>query len=369
MGRKTGFIWHEKTMWHASAPASGFTAIRGQAQPGVHFENAETKRRLKNMLDGHGITEQLTGIPAAEVDESVLLRFHTPEYVTRIREMSEHMGGDAGESTLFGPGSFDIARLTVGACVAGAHAVTDGAVDNGYVLTRPPGHHAERDQGRGFCIFSNIALAIMDLIAHKKVEKVAVVDWDVHHGNGTEQAFYDRNDVLTISIHQDRLYPTDTGDVSDNGSGAGEGYNINVPLPPGSGGGAYHHVLDRVVLPALADFKPDLIVIACGYDASNYDPLGNMMLLSTHYAEMTNKIMAAADDLCNGRLLACHEGGYSKSYVPYCGVATIDALRQGDSGIVDLSSLFPENSWQALQPHQEEAVNTVVDGPLKRLVG
>ncbi|MEM1435839.1 MAG: class II histone deacetylase, partial [Pseudomonadota bacterium] len=274
----------------------------------------------------------------------------------------------AGDSAPFGPGSFELACRAAGACVAGAHAVMGGQVDNAYVLTRPPGHHAERDQGRGFCLFGNIALAILDLLAHGKAERVAVVDWDVHHGNGTEQAFYNRADVLTISLHEDRLYPAESGALEDNGAGAGAGFNINVPLPPGSGAGAYTAALERVVVPAFEAFRPDLIVIACGFDSSHFDPMGHMLLLSPHYAAFTTRLLGLADALCGGRVLCCHEGGYSESYVPFCGVATIDTLRGADSGVRDRYAEGSDFVWQALQPHQSAVVDAAVAGPLATLV-
>jgi acetoin utilization deacetylase AcuC-like enzyme len=355
-------------MWHTTGPSSGIFSVHGQMQPGTHVENAETKRRLKNLLDGYGVTAALTAIASEAVDDAVLERFHTSDYIDRIRVLSRQNGGQAGDSAPFGPGSFDLACRAVGAAVAGAHAVMAGQVDNAYVLTRPPGHHAERDQGRGFCLFGNIALAILDLLAQRKVERVAVVDWDVHHGNGTEQAFYDRADVLTISLHQDRLYPADTGGLTDNGADAGLGFNINVPLPPGSGQGAYAAALDRVVVPALQAFRPDLIVIACGFDSSYFDPMGHMLLLSPHYAAFTTQLLELANELCNGRLLCCHEGGYSESYVPFCGVATIDVLRGVDSGVRDRFADGGDYVWQALQPHQSAAVDAVAAGPLAALL-
>ena len=146
--------------------------------------------------------------------------------------------------------------------------------------------------------------------------KVAIVDWDVHHGNGTQQAFYDDPTTLTISLHQERLFPATTGGLSERGEGAGTGFNINVPLPPGSGHGTYLAAFERIVIPALYQFKPELIVVPSGFDASAADPLGRMLLHSETYREMTCLLMAAADDLCGGRLAISHEGGYSAAYGP-----------------------------------------------------
>lgn len=367
--RRTGFVWHERYMWHDTGSAFGVlnTAVRpfrGRFQPGVHAENPETKRRLKNLLDARGITETLVPIAPFEVGDDVLTRFHTPDYVRRVGQASAGFGADLGDSAPAGPGSDAIARLAVGGAVAALGAVIAGEVDNAYVLSRPPGHHAERDRGLGFCLYGNIALAVHDALARGLVERVAVVDWDVHHGNGTQQAFVDDPRVLTVSMHQDMLYPFDTGSFADNGEGPGEGFDINVPLPPGSGGGAWLAAMDRVALPALLAFRPELIVVACGFDGSYFDPLSHQMLLSTHYAAMMGRIMDAARTLCGGRVLVVHEGGYSDFYVPICGLATIDVLRGIDSDLDDPYTETEHLPWQALQPHQEAQIQAAVEGPL-----
>ena len=188
-------------------------------------------------------------------------------------------------------------------------AVLCGSVQNACALIRPPGHHAVAGLGMGFCLFGNAVVAIRHGRAMYGLGRVAVVDWDVHHGNGTQAAFYDDPGTLTISLHGDRLYPAYSGSLAERGTGPGLGYNLNVPLPPGSGDGAYLEAMRRVVLPALHRFKPDLIVVACGFDASAADPLGRMMVTSDGYRQMTALVMVAAEALCGGRLMMTHEGG------------------------------------------------------------
>ena len=234
----TGFVWHERYMWHDNGSAAGLQPGRGRYQPGLHLENPETKRKLKNLMDAYDLTPELGRIEASEASDETLERFHTRDYIAKVQALSDAMGGDAGESALVGPGSAEIARLAVGGCSAAVASVMQGKFANAYALTRPPGHHAERDRGRGFCIFGNVALSILEAQANKQVERVAVVDWDVHHGNGTQQAFYESADVLTISLHQEMLYPVNMGTLAEQGEGAGVGTNINVPLPAGCGGGA-----------------------------------------------------------------------------------------------------------------------------------
>jgi acetoin utilization deacetylase AcuC-like enzyme len=272
----------------------------------------------------------------------------------RIKRASSETGGDAGELTPFGPGSYEIALLAAGGCITAVDAVLDGKVDNAYALVRPPGHHAERDQGRGFCIFANTALAAAHSRQQRGLSRVAIVDWDVHHGNGTEHAFYDDPSVLTISIHQDNNYPPGSGAIQDTGAGEGKGYNINIPLPAGSGVGAYVATFERVVAPALRAFRPELILIASGLDASAMDPLASMMMTSDGYRKLTQVVLAVARDVCGGRLVACHEGGYSPAYVPYCGLAIIEEMAGVRTGLEDpLLDLLAAFGGQELQPHQD----------------
>ena len=364
---ETGFLWHEKLMWHdPGSAAAGFVPIDGSFQPGLHVENPETKRKLKNLLDAYDVTPQLRQLDFEPATMEILRRFHTVDYIERVRQLSESRGGDAGDTAPVGPGSELIARMAVGATCAGVASVLKGDVSNSYVLSRPPGHHAERDKGRGFCIYNNIGLAIMEARAKGLVDRVAVVDWDVHHGNGTQQAFYDSPDVLTISLHQEMLYPANMGKLSEQGEGNGEGFNINVPLPAGCGGEAYLAAMEQVVVPALRHFKPELIVVACGYDASYFDPMSHMLLISSHYRQMTEIMMKLSDELCDGRLVVNHEGGYSEFYVPFCGAAVIEAISGIESGIVDPSraTAFVEN--QLLKPHQQAQIDAAVNGPLQR---
>ncbi len=355
MSSETGFVWHEKYMWHDTGAALGVLPSTGKFQPWVHFENPETKRRMKNLLDAYAVTDKLTRIEPFQASEDQILRVHTSEYIDRIKVMSADNGGNAGESTPFGPGSYEIALLAVGGCIAATNAVLTAEVTNAYALVRPCGHHAEPDRGRGFCIFSNIAITVRDILASGAVTRVAVVDWDVHHGNGTETVFYNDPSVLTISIHEDSLYPYNTGSMEDCGEGEGFGTNINIPLPPGSGGGAYKAAMERVIVPALDMFKPEIILVASGLDGSTWDPLGHMMLLSTHYRAMTVALMDSAAKLCQGRLVFCHEGGYSAGYVPFCGAAIIEALTGEESGIVDPFAKY-ESKWQELQPNQQQVI-------------
>ncbi len=256
------------------------------------------------------------------------------------------------------PGSWAAARHSAGLAVAAVEDVALGHVNNAYALCRPPGHHAEADQGRGFCLLGNIPVAVMRARALGQVKRVAILDWDVHHGNSQQSAFYAEPEVFTVSVHQAANYPLDTGSFEEQGEGEGLGANLNLPLPPGCGLGAYRYAMASLVLPALEAFNPDLIVVACGYDACAKDPLGKMLLNSAAFAEMTAQLKALAARCCQGKLVFVHEGGYSEGYVPLCGHGVIQTLAGSTMSVPD-----PQNDeiaawgYQALQPHQQALID------------
>jgi acetoin utilization deacetylase AcuC-like enzyme len=357
MARSTGFHWNELYAWHDTGTGSGFLSTGGLVEPEQHSESPATKRRLRNLLDITGLLGQTTEIAGRAATEEEILRAHTPEYLERVKRESESGGGDGGELAPFGPGGYEICALSAGGVISTVEAVWNGDVDNAYSLNRPPGHHAERDEGRGFCVFANIAIAVEQMRTVHGLERIAIVDWDVHHGNGTEHAFYEDPGVLTISLHQDGLYPAESGLVTDTGKGAGEGFCVNVPLPPGSGNGGYVAAIERVVVPAVENFKPQLIIIASGLDASMMDPLAMQMVTSEGYREMTDVMTALAARVCDGKLVAIHEGGYSSSYVPFCGAAVIEGLLGIEKQVEDpYIEAFRGIGYVELQPHQEAVV-------------
>jgi acetoin utilization deacetylase AcuC-like enzyme len=353
----TGWISHELYMWHDTGSAAGPLSAGGPLEPGEHSENPSTKRRFRNLVEVSGLLDQLVAIPPRPATDDELLRFHTEEYLARIKDLSAGPGGDAGELAPFGPGGFEIATLSAGGCLAAVDAVVEGAAENAYALVRPPGHHAEPARGRGFCIFGNVALSAMHARQVHGLGRVAVVDWDVHHGNGTELAFWSDASVLTISVHQDSCYPPGSGGVDAAGEGGGYGFNLNVPLPPGSGVGAYVETFERVVAPALRLFEPALILVASGFDASAFDPLGRMQMSSDGYRRLTKILMDVAADVCDGRLVLCHEGGYSAAYVPFCGLSVLEELSGISTGVEDpFLPICEQQGGQELQPHQEAVI-------------
>lgn len=357
----TGLIWHELMMWFDSGTFAGPMRAIYPVQPGEASENPEAKRRIKNLLDASGFVRHLTVITPDAAQERDLLRAHTSRLLAQVKELSAGNGGQLGASAFIGPGGYDIGLLAAGATMAATDAVLGGKVRNAYALVRPPGHHATADGGMGFCLFNNIAVAARHAQATHGLGRIAVVDWDVHHGNGTQSIFYADPSVLTISLHQDRLFPQAAqgvhGAVGEIGEGVARGTAINVPLPPGSGTAAYRAAFDRVVIPALAAFKPDMIFVACGLDAGNHDALGRMMLGPEDFRWMTAAVMGAADTLCQGRLVLSHEGGYHAPSAPFLALPIFEQLAGVASGITNpiamrMAGLPPP----VLYPHQDAAV-------------
>ena len=325
---RTGFFWHETCFWHGAGNYAGMLPVGGLVEPldGGLPESPQTKRRLKNLIDVTGLSGDLMMQGGAAATRADMVRVHPASYLDTFKALSDDKGGELGRRTPFGPGGYEIAAQSAGLAQAALASVLDGRCDNAYALSRPPGHHCLPDYPNGFCLLNNIGIAIEAARAAGSAKRFAVLDWDVHHGNGTEAVFYDRADVLTVSIHQDRNYPMDTGAFADRGRGEGDGFNLNIPLPPGVGHNGYLAAMDQLALPAIRDFAPDVLIIACGFDAAANDPLGRMLATAQTFQMMTRQVMALADDICGGRLVMVHEGGYSETYVPFCGHAVLQEM-------------------------------------------
>ncbi|MCF5724130.1 class II histone deacetylase [Pseudomonas syringae] len=329
MLRRTAFFFDEMTLWHSASQYALTLPVGGWVQPlasGGHAESPETKRRLKNLMDVSGVSSHLTIGTARPADEVDLLRIHPIHYLERFKSLSDSGGGHLDHRAPIGLGSYEIAKLSTGLAIAAVEAVLKGEADNAYSLSRPPGHHCLPDKAMGFCFLANIPVAIEAAKARFGLGKVAVIDWDVHHGNGTQSIYYTRPDVLTISVHQDRCFPPGYSGTGDRGEGLAIGTNINIPLLAGSGHDAYMEAMNRIVIPALERFEPELIIVACGYDANGVDPLARMLAHSETFRCMTRLVREAAERLCQGRLVLVHEGGYSEAYVPFCGLAVMEEL-------------------------------------------
>ncbi len=358
---KTGFVWHELYMWHDTGHQCGTVTPSLINQPSAHYESPEPKRRIKNLLDACGMTEQLVAIAPIDARLQDLSRAHTAEYLNHIEAQDGCYGNLDGESA-FGPASVKIAKKSAGGAIEAVKAVVSGQVQNAYALIRPPGHHAEPNQGMGFCMYANAAIAGAYALDELGLERIAFVDWDVHHGNGTEAVFWDDDRALTISLHQDDLYPRATGSQYDVGGKNAKGKNINIPLMPGCGHEAYLYAFETIVIPALLAFKPDLIIVPCGFDSCIEDPLGRMLLHEDSYKAMTQALMDVAETLGHKRVVMTHEGGYNGNVTPFMGLAVIETLSGINSGVVDpLLHSYKTYSGQNLQQYQREYIDSLAD--------
>jgi len=346
---RTAFFHDEKCLWHSTGGLfSLFLPTGGWVQPPAGAglaESPESKRRIVSLLQVSSLGPQLDFLSAPMATEEELMRVHPKSYLEQFKALSDTGGGEIGVVAPFGPGSYEIARLSAGLTLHAVDGVLCGRHRNAYVMSRPPGHHCMADAPMGFCLLANIAIAVEAALATHDIGRVVVLDWDVHHGNGTQSIFYDRDDVLTISLHQEGCFPPGYSGAEDRGEGKGEGCNINVPLLPGGGHDAYMYAMQRIVVPAVERFKPDLIVVACGLDANSVDPLARMLAHSGTFRELTQQTMALAERFCQGHLVLVHEGGYAESTVPFCAHAIIEEL-SGENTDVEDPTLEMFEAWQ-----------------------
>ena len=299
----TGLAYSEAFLRHDTGPR--------------HPERADRLRAMVGRLRESGVWDRLAIWEPAACDEATLELIHTPAHVSRMRSFMARGGGHIDADTVVSAGSWEAALRAAGGLVEAVQAVSDGRLDHAFCLVRPPGHHATPGQAMGFCVFNNVAIAAAWLVESGRAERVAVLDYDVHHGNGTQDAFYERADVLYISTHQYPLYPG-TGHWTETGAGAGGGYTLNLSLPPGSGDEVFAAALRRIVEPAVRRYQPDFVLVSLGFDAFWADPLASLRLsIGNGYTPLLRSARALAMDLCGGRLVVGLEGGYVLDALAY----------------------------------------------------
>jgi acetoin utilization deacetylase AcuC-like enzyme len=262
--------------------------------------------------------------PRPATDEEIL-RVHLPEHLKRMAEAARRAPVHLDPDTYVAPASLEVARLAAGSAVELARRVARGELASGLAAVRPPGHHAEVARAMGFCLINNVAVVARALQAEDGIERVLILDWDVHHGNGTQHAFEEDRDVLYVSTHQFPFYPG-TGAVREAGRGAGQGATVNIPLPGGCGDAEYVAAFQRVLVPVVRRFRPEIVLVSCGFDAHAEDPLAEMEVTGAGYDAMTRIVRALADELCAGRLVFVLEGGYSASGLEAGTAAVLDVL-------------------------------------------
>ena len=315
----TGLVYHDAFLAHDTGP--------------THPERPSRLRAILQTLEQHHHLDAMPRLEAAPATRADLETLHDPAYVQRVFDAAarDRPYVDTPECPL-SPGTLDAALLAVGGVFAAVDAVMAGEVDNAFCAVRPPGHHAEADRATGFCFFGNVALAAERLMRRHGLSRVAVVDFDVHHGNGTQHLFEDRGDVLFCSIHQHptTLYPG-TGFSYERGRGAGEGLTVNVPLDPGAGDAEFRHALVYQIMPALHAFAPAFVLLSAGFDAARDDPLAQLDVTPEAFRWATGFLKKQAEKHCGGKLVSVLEGGYNLRSLSECVSLHVAALRREEA--------------------------------------
>jgi len=313
----------------------------------THPENSERVRNMHAVLKDGPIAELLdwhTGETASRAD---LERFHSSAYIDELAAIPVSASRAYSSTTIFGPGSFAICRKAAGLAMSAASHVYAGKGRIAYALVRPPGHHAQPDMADGYCFFNNIGVAIEKLRA-QGMKTAAVIDWDVHHGNGTQEGFYEDPDVLTISLHMNHgawgKTHRQTGAIDEVGRGAGRGKNLNLPMPYGSGDSAYARLFDEIIVPMVRQHQPEILFIAAGQDANQFDPNGRQLLSMNGFYELGKRSRALADECCDGKLVLVQEGGYAISYAAYCLHATLEGAMNRAASLPDPLAYMQEDT-------------------------
>ena len=282
-----------------------------QHQPGFsHPESPDRLRVIYDELDKESIGDHFIYPQFDPVSDDIIGLNHSKTLMKRVAATQgrDHDYLDADTST--SAKSYEAACLAAGALVDGINRIEQGEIDNAFCLVRPPGHHAEHDQSMGFCLYNNVAIGARWAMQEYGLKRVMIVDWDLHHGNGTQHSFYETNKVLYLSSHQYPYYPG-TGAMLETGKGGGDGFTVNVPLAGGQGDMEFARIYNELVVPVARAYQPELILVSCGFDIYNGDPLGAMQVSPDGFAWMTRKMVEVAEEVCNGKLLITLEGGYN----------------------------------------------------------
>ena len=296
---------------------------------GGHPENGDRVAYIYSILKKAGMLEKIIAIKPrlASLDEIELV--HIPEYIARLRDYSNRGGGSYGPDNIVSRGTFNTALLAAGGTLAAVDAVLERKVEGSYALVRPPGHHARPGEAMGFCFFNNVAICARYAAKKYGLSRILVVDWDEHHGNGTEEIFYNDNSVLYFSVHRDGNYPG-TGQIDQAGKGAGAGFNINVPLPRRCSDDDYEYVFRQILQPVANAYKPELVLISAGMDTHAKDPIGQMNMSGNGYSRLASVVLEIAGRCCGGATVFVLEGGYNLQALAEGVLAVINTMVNWD---------------------------------------
>ncbi len=297
MPSKTGFIYHERFIDHDTGPG--------------HPERPERVKAIVSHLKETDVWNQLHHLMIDRAPEEWILKVHTQEHLKFVRDACLHGRTilDDGDTHACAE-SYEVALLAAGGVIAGVDAVMSDMLNNVFCTVRPPGHHAERNSVMGFCLFNNVAVGARYAQEKYHIKRVAIIDWDVHHGNGTQDIFYNDKSVFYISTHQYPFYPG-TGSRAEQGASEGKDYTLNIPMRAGSGETEYLEAFTKEILPVLDGFRPELIMISAGFDAHKDDPLANINLTEQSFTKLSAMISESAQRYCNGKIVSVLEGGYN----------------------------------------------------------
>jgi len=309
--KRTGFLYHPDYLKHNTGYG--------------HPERSQRLVAILEALQNSEIWDDLIHIEPSSATIDQIKYVHDPRYVETVKNISDAGGGYIDYETPVSAESFNIALLAAGAVLRGIDAVIAGEIDNAFALVRPPGHHATPNRGMGFCVFNNIAIAARYLQKEHSLQKILIIDWDLHHGNGTQDAFYDDPTVFYFSIHQSPLYPG-SGRADERGKGAGVGFTMNVPMRAGSRTQEYVDVFLKQLKPAALEFKPDFVLISAGFDAHESDPLGGISMTAEGFGQLSAIACKIADATCSGRLVSALEGGYNLNGLSESALAHLENL-------------------------------------------
>lgn len=310
-------------------------------QPGFdHVESPDRLMVVYDELDRPGIGTNLVYPRFSPASPEIIGLNHSPALIKRLAETAGRSHDFLDADTQTSARSYEAACLAAGALIDGMQRIVAGEVDNAFCLVRPPGHHAERNRAMGFCLFNNVAIAAAWALATQGMERILILDWDIHHGNGTQNSFYKSNKVLYFSTHQFPFYPG-TGALNESGEEEGEGFTLNVPLPGGQGDQDFRDIFNALLVPVTRQYQPEFILVSCGFDIYGGDPLGTMRVTPAGFAGMTRIVQQLAAEVCQGRLLVTLEGGYN-----------LNGMRDGSLAV--LTALCGEKLGAAFPDYPEE---------------